>query len=141
MAVTDVSGGLHNPNGLDVRKIFNYTRLSRENLLSTYSEDDADFIKNSELWSIDCDVLIPAAMEDQIHGNNASQIKAKLIVEGANGPTTPDGDDILNDRGIVIVPDVLANAGGVTVSYLNGYKTCKTSSGTKTKSCANSAVS
>ncbi len=117
VAVTDVSGGLYNPDGLDVRKIFTYTREDRDNLLSTYTDSDADFIKNSELWGIVCDVLIPAAMEDQIHGRNADQIKASLIVEGANGPTTPDGDDILNDRGITIIPDVLANAGGVTVSY------------------------
>lgn len=117
VAVTDVSGGLYNPDGLDIRQLFKYTREHRDNLLSTYGENDASFIKNSELWDIECDVLIPAAMEDQIHGGNADRIKAKLIVEGANGPTTPDGDDILNDRGITIVPDVLANAGGVTVSY------------------------
>lgn len=117
VAITDVSGGLYNSNGLDIKKIFSYTRANRDNLLSTYTEDDADFIKNSELWSIDCDVLIPAAMEDQIHGGNAGEIKASLIVEGANGPTTPDGDDVLQDRGITVIPDVLANAGGVTVSY------------------------
>jgi glutamate dehydrogenase (NAD(P)+) len=117
VAVTDVSGGLYNPNGLDCVKLYNYTRADRRNVLSTYSQEDADFIKNSQLWDIDCEVLIPAALEDQLHEGNAGRIKANLIVEGANGPTTPEADDILFDRGIKVVPDILANAGGVTVSY------------------------
>ncbi|MCA9886962.1 MAG: glutamate dehydrogenase, partial [Anaerolineae bacterium] len=72
---------------------------------------------NAELLAVECDVLIPAAMEGQLHGDNADDVKARYIVEGANGPTTPDADDILNDRGILVVPDILANAGGVIVSY------------------------
>jgi len=74
-------------------------------------------ITNKELLELDCDILIPAAIENQITPTNASKIRAKMIVEGANGPTTPEADDILNDRGIFIAPDILANAGGVTVSY------------------------
>ena len=117
VAVTDISGGVYNPNGLDIPDIFEYTRQHRDNLLDTYVSDDTDFIHNHELWGIECDILMPSAMENQIHAGNADLIKAHLIVEGANGPTTPDADDILNDRGIIIMPDILANAGGVTVSY------------------------
>jgi glutamate dehydrogenase (NAD(P)+) len=117
VAVTDVSGGAYNPDGLDVQALFNFTRASRNNLLKDYESADVDFIENEELFGLECDVLIPAALEDQIHEGNADDIRASLIVEGANGPTTPEGDDILRDRGITIVPDILANAGGVTVSY------------------------
>ena len=74
-------------------------------------------ITNQELLELDCDILVPAAIENQITEKNASRIKAKIIVEGANGPTTPEADEILNDKGIFVVPDILANAGGVTVSY------------------------
>ncbi|MFL5589889.1 MAG: Glu/Leu/Phe/Val family dehydrogenase, partial [Ktedonobacteraceae bacterium] len=72
---------------------------------------------NSELLTLPCDVLVPAALENQLTGRNATQVKARLIIEAANGPTTPEADRILNNRGIVVVPDILANAGGVTVSY------------------------
>jgi glutamate dehydrogenase (NAD(P)+) len=74
-------------------------------------------VSNAELLTLPCDVLVPAAMEDQITAENAADIKAKLIVEGANGPTTADADPILNAKGVLVVPDILANAGGVTVSY------------------------
>jgi glutamate dehydrogenase (NAD(P)+) len=78
---------------------------------------DSEFVTNDELLLLPCDILIPAAMEGQITARNANKIKARFIVEGANGPTTPEADDILDERGVVIVPDILANAGGVVVSY------------------------
>ena len=74
-------------------------------------------IERDAFWDVDCDVLIPAALENQITADNAGRIRAKVVVEGANGPTTPAADDILHDKGVTVVPDVLANAGGVTVSY------------------------
>ncbi|NYS36084.1 Glu/Leu/Phe/Val dehydrogenase, partial [Streptococcus danieliae] len=72
---------------------------------------------NAAFWGVDCEILIPAALESQITKDNAGQIKAKLVIEGANGPTTPEADDILTDKGVLVLPDVIANAGGVTVSY------------------------
>lgn len=113
VAVTDINGGLHDPNGLDIPTIRAYA-------LKNGGLDGCNMgerITNNELITIPCDVLIPAAMEGQITAQNANHIHATLIVEGANGPTNPDADDILNERGITIVPDILANAGGVIVSY------------------------
>ena len=78
---------------------------------------EAETITNEELLRVDCDILVPCALESQITGQNASNLRCRLIVEGANGPTTPEADDILHDRAIFVVPDILANAGGVTVSY------------------------
>lgn len=115
IAISDVSGGLYNPNGLDIRELANFAQNRR--LLSTYTLPEADHITNAELLALKCDVLIPAAMEGQLTERNANQVQARFIVEGANGPTTPEADDVFTDRGIVVVPDVLANAGGVTVSY------------------------
>jgi glutamate dehydrogenase (NAD(P)+) len=115
IAVTDVSGGLYNPRGLNIREILDYQRNMQRKSLDGYR--GADKITNAELLELPCDVLIPAALEGQITAENAPRIKAKLIVEGANGPTLPEADDILNDRGIPVIPDILANAGGVTVSY------------------------
>ncbi len=77
----------------------------------------AEVISSEQFWQVDCDILIPAALEGQITAKNAPQIKAKLVIEGANGPTTPEADDILRERNILVAPDVIANAGGVTVSY------------------------
>lgn len=114
VAVSDISGGLYNAKGLDILDLIDYTGAN-DNSIEGYPH--ADFVSNSELLTLDCDVLIPAAMEGQLTRSNASQIKAKFIIEGANGPTTPEADDILNERGIYIVPDILANAGGVIVSY------------------------
>jgi glutamate dehydrogenase (NAD(P)+) len=116
VAVSDVSGGYYNPKGLNIREMRDYSAKQTRKTLEGF-RGDADRVTNAELLELPCDVLIPAAMEGQITGDNAARVRAKLIVEGANGPTTPEADDILNDRGIVVVPDILANAGGVTVSY------------------------
>lgn len=113
IAVTDVYGGIYNENGLDIPALIAHVRKSGK--VTDYP--DGQEITNADLFSIPCEVLIPAALENQIHADNAGQIEARLIVEGANGPTTPEADRILRDKGVTIVPDILANAGGVTVSY------------------------
>jgi glutamate dehydrogenase (NAD(P)+) len=115
VAVSDTSGGLYNENGLDIRELYNFKESG--NRLSSYSSPDVDHITNQELLVLKCDVLIPAAIEGQLTRENASNVQARLIIEAANGPTTPDADDIFKERGILVVPDILANAGGVTVSY------------------------
>ncbi|HWP31042.1 MAG TPA: Glu/Leu/Phe/Val dehydrogenase [Fimbriimonadales bacterium] len=114
IGVSDASGGIYNPNGLPIETLIN-RYAHREGGIKEFP--DAERITNEELLTLDCDILIPAATAEQIHSRNANQIKAKLIVEGANGPTTPEADEILIDRGIFVVPDILANAGGVIVSY------------------------
>jgi glutamate dehydrogenase (NAD(P)+) len=114
IAVSDAVGGIYNPNGLPVRELAQ--RYSgREGGIRDYK--DAEQISNQELLELKCDVLIPAAISAQITRENADNIRAGLIVEGANGPCTPDADNILSDRGVLVVPDILANAGGVIVSY------------------------
>lgn len=114
IAVSDISGGVFNASGLDIPDLIAYSSANG-NAVKGYSL--ADDVTNSELLSLDCDVLIPAAAEGQITRRNAEDIRSRFIVEGANGPTTHEADEILNDRGIWIVPDILANAGGVIVSY------------------------
>ncbi len=114
VAVSDVTGGYYNDKGLDIQAMMAYAAANK-NTLEGYPE--AEKITNNELLTLDVDVLAPAAKEDQITRQNAAQIKAKIVSEGANGPTTPEADDILNEKGILVVPDILANAGGVTVSY------------------------
>ena len=113
VAVSDISGGVYNAKGIDVHRALRYSK--EHGMLRGLP--DAETVTNSELLELPCDVLVPAALENQLTTKNASRIKARLIIEAANGPTTPDADHILNDRGIMIVPDILANAGGVTVSY------------------------
>ena len=113
VAVSDADGGVFNRQGLDLVRVSDHYRESRS--LSEFTE--ADKVSNEELLELECDILIPAAIQGVIDSKNASNIKAKLIVEAANAPTTPAADDILKDRGISVVPDILANAGGVTVSY------------------------
>lgn len=117
IAVSDVSGGLYHPHGLDIASINQHIAVHPRRLLEGYEASGVEKLNNDELLTSDVDVLVPAALEHQIHADNAPCIRAKMIVEGANGPTTPEADDILNDRGITIVPDILANAGGVIVSY------------------------
>ena len=114
VAVSDVTGGYYDENGLDVIGMGEYA-AANGGLLEGYQ--NAQPITNHELLTLPVDVLVPAAKEDQITKKNAGEIRAKIIAEGANGPTTPEADDILNEKGILVVPDILANAGGVTVSY------------------------
>jgi glutamate dehydrogenase (NAD(P)+) len=117
LAVSDVSGGLYTPHGLDIASLNQHVATHPRQLIEGYEAPGVEKISNAELLTSDVDVLIPAALEHQIHAGNASRIQARMIVEGANGPTTPEADEILNDRGIIVIPDILANAGGVIVSY------------------------
>jgi glutamate dehydrogenase (NAD(P)+) len=113
VAVSDVQGGIYNEKGLDVPDVLAWR--SKNRYLSGYK--NAQAITNDQLLALDCEVLLPAAMENVITAKNADKIRAKVIVEGANGPTVAGADEILDRKGIFIVPDILANAGGVTVSY------------------------
>jgi glutamate dehydrogenase (NAD(P)+) len=113
VGISDISGGLYNPNGINVPAAMRHSR--RNGSLKGYAEADA--VSNTELLELPCDILIPAALENQLTERNAPRIKARLIVEAANGPTTNEADAILNDMGVTLIPDILANAGGVTVSY------------------------
>jgi glutamate dehydrogenase (NAD(P)+) len=113
VAVSDVVGGAYNPNGLDIDALRGHLR----NELSVASYPGADAVENDELLELECDILVPAAIEGVIHSGNADRIKTGFVVEAANGPTSPVADLTLQERGIHIVPDILANAGGVTVSY------------------------
>ena len=117
VAVSDVSGALYDPEGLDIPSILEYLGEKRGNLLEGYDAKNAKRISNGELLELDVDVLIPAALENQINSSNADKIKAKVVIEAANGPTTIDADKVLDERGIIVVPDILSNAGGVVVSY------------------------
>ncbi len=113
VGVSDINGGLYNPNGIDIPALRHYVAETG----SVIDSPQGDAIDNDELLTLPGDILIPAAMEGQLTEKNADQIKAWMIVEGANGPTTPEADDIIDERGIFLVPDILANAGGVVVSY------------------------
>ena len=113
VAISDVKGGIHAKDGLDLAKVDAWVKEHR------YLEGfpGADSLTNSELLELDCDILVPAALQNQITEKNADRIRAKLVVEGANGPTSLEADAILRERGVFVVPDILANSGGVTVSY------------------------
>ncbi|UCG02742.1 MAG: Glu/Leu/Phe/Val dehydrogenase [Candidatus Heimdallarchaeota archaeon] len=115
IAVTDAHSGCYNPEGLNIPEILDYVTKNPNRTVEGYP--NAEIISNKELFTLDVDILAPCATQNQITRENADKIEAKLIVEGANGPTTPLADSILNEKGIVILPDILANAGGVTVSY------------------------
>ena len=124
-AISDISGAYYNENGIDIEGAMKYRDLNKGTLENF---PGAERITNEELLMLDVDVLVPAAKEDVINNENAPYIRAKMIVEGANGPTSASADDIINEKGILVVPDILANAGGVTVSYFEwiqnriGYK-------------------
>ncbi|MBN1581028.1 MAG: Glu/Leu/Phe/Val dehydrogenase [Anaerolineae bacterium] len=117
VAVSDISGGLYNPQGLDISAINRHVQHHPQRLLDGFEAPGTAEIDNQALLTSDVDVLIPAALEHQIRADNAAQIRASMIVEAANGPTTSEADEVLNERGVTIVPDILANAGGVVVSY------------------------
>ncbi|MEQ8688344.1 MAG: Glu/Leu/Phe/Val dehydrogenase [Imperialibacter sp.] len=125
VAVSDISGAYYNDSGIDINKAIEYRNANNGSLEGFKG---AEKIAGDDLLTLDLDVLVPAAKEDVITVHNADQVKAKLIVEGANGPTSAKADALLNDKGIMAVPDILANAGGVTVSYFEwvqnrlGYK-------------------
>lgn len=113
IAISDMYGAIHNDNGLDMPEVLKW--LKEKHTLEGFP--GAERLDNAQLLTLDCDVLVPAATEDQITSRNAADIKAKVIVEGANGPTSAAADTILEERGVFVAPDILANAGGVTVSY------------------------
>ncbi|MHA2287964.1 MAG: Glu/Leu/Phe/Val family dehydrogenase [Promethearchaeota archaeon] len=115
VAVSDISGGLYDEGGLNITELIDWR--DQNHLLKDFVKKDYEFVSNEEILEIDCDVLIPAAIENQITESNASNINCRIVIEGANGPTTPEADEILNNREIIVVPDILANAGGVCVSY------------------------
>jgi glutamate dehydrogenase (NAD(P)+) len=113
VAITDWKGGVYNKDGLDITALLEYARGTK----TVDGFPGGEAFDNERLWDLDVDVLIPAALENQITMDNAPRIKARIVIEGANGPTTPDAHAHLHERGIFVVPDILANSGGVTVSY------------------------
>ncbi|MHA2007272.1 MAG: Glu/Leu/Phe/Val family dehydrogenase [Promethearchaeota archaeon] len=115
IAVTDSRGGIYSERGLNINKMISWTHQRKK--LKDYKENDAKVISNEELLSTECDILVPAATENQIYSGNAETVDCKIILEGANSPTTSQADIILNEKGIIVIPDILANAGGLCVSY------------------------
>ena len=113
VAVTDVKGGIRNAKGLDIPDVVAWTRRTG----SVVGYPEAESCDNDELLATKCDVLVPAALDGVLHKGNANDVRAKFIVEGANGPTSWEADEILQKKGVLVVPDIYANAGGVTVSY------------------------
>jgi glutamate dehydrogenase (NAD(P)+) len=114
VAVSDVNGGLYDPKGLDIPELL---RRYREEGRSLQETKMGEPITNDDLLELDCTMLVPAALSEQITVKNASRLRCKILVEGANGPTTLDADRILGEKGVFVVPDILANSGGVIVSY------------------------
>jgi glutamate dehydrogenase (NAD(P)+) len=114
VGISDARGGIYNPNGLPIRELAQ-RYAGRDGGIAEYK--DCEKVSNEDLLELPCDILMPCAISAQLHDGNADRVKAKLIVEGANGPTTPQADNILSDKGILVIPDILANAGGVVVSY------------------------
>ncbi|MFX1346249.1 MAG: Glu/Leu/Phe/Val dehydrogenase, partial [Promethearchaeota archaeon] len=115
IAITDSEGGIHSEQGLNIYKLISWKLQG--NSLKDYKENNVKIITNDDLFRIKCDILVPAATENQIYSGNADGIECKIILEGANSPTTSKADAILNEKGIIIIPDILANAGGLSVSY------------------------
>ncbi len=117
IGISDITGTYYAPNGLDIKKAFDHVSNHPKRLLEGFTCDGCQKLDLPEVLFLDCDILIPAALEGVINGKNADKVKAKYIVEAANGPITPEGDAILDDKGILVVPDFLANSGGVIGSY------------------------
>jgi glutamate dehydrogenase (NAD(P)+) len=113
IGLADITGALYNPKGLDIPDVLKY--LKEHKTVEDYKE--AEQITNEELLELECEILIPAATENQITSHNAERIKCRILAEGANGPTTADADEVLQQKNVFVIPDILANAGGVTVSY------------------------
>ncbi|MFT3812800.1 MAG: Glu/Leu/Phe/Val dehydrogenase [Acidovorax sp.] len=113
VAAQDHTGTIHQEAGFDVPALL--AHVAENGGVAGFA--GAEKIENDAFWGVPCDILIPAALEGQIHAGNAGRIQARMVIEGANGPTTPEADDILADKGVLVLPDVIANAGGVTVSY------------------------
>jgi glutamate dehydrogenase (NAD(P)+) len=113
VAISDIHGGIYNPNGIDIPQALGYLQSTR----SFEGYEGVETCSNQELLELPCDVLIPAATENQITSQNAERLQCKVLAEGANGPTTAAADQILHEKGVFVIPDILANAGGVTVSY------------------------
>ncbi len=118
VAVSDVSGGVYKADGLNIYEILDFVKQNPGKMLEDYHADGVQHITNREILSTECTILIPAAMENQLNSDTAGDVKATIVVEAANGPTSLNGDKILGQRGITVVPDILCNAGGVVVSYL-----------------------
>ncbi|MDR2160722.1 MAG: Glu/Leu/Phe/Val dehydrogenase [Desulfovibrio sp.] len=116
VAINDVDGSVYNPDGIDIARALDYAQRHHKTLAG-YTEPGLTKISAAEFWALPVDILFPAAMENQINEDNAGSIKARIVLEGANGPTTVEADAILNAKGVDIIPDILANAGGVVVSY------------------------
>lgn len=117
VGISDVSGGLYKETGLDINKISKFIELNNGKMFKDYEEAGVKHISNEELLMCDCHVLVPAALENQITEEVAKRLQAKIIVEGANGPTAIEADRVLESKGVTVVPDILANSGGVVVSY------------------------
>ena len=117
IGISDITGTYYAPNGLDIKKAFDHVSNHPKRLLEGFTCDGCQKLDLPEVLFLDCDILIPAALEGVINGKNADKVKAKYIVEAANGPITPEGDAILDEKGILVVPDFLANSGGVIGSY------------------------
>lgn len=113
IAIADALGGIYNPHGLNIPELMHYHRLNK----TFHGYPEGEEISNRDLLELECELLIPAAVENQITSRNAERLRCKILCEGANGPTTAIADEILDKRGVFVVPDILANAGGVTVSY------------------------
>lgn len=118
IAVSDVSGGVYKEDGLNIYEILEFTKQNPDKMLDSYNAEGVKHIDSNDVLFVPCTILVPAAMENQLNENTADKVQAKIIVEAANGPTSLEGDRILNQANIPVVPDILCNAGGVVVSYL-----------------------